>query len=166
MCARIKSSAFFINDTATTEIYNRSLHDARPIWRTVISHTKIRSLDNLHPWGSYRYPHHEARCISPDKRPKSYLRPQYTLCAKILTFPDLRSKEFAMSFGKCTVRVVVRRLSCRSCNRLPPIGNNGECLSVSHAVFVEFAIQGRSANSQQFGSLLDVVTRFLQRLSN
>src|SRR2546426_10996672 len=31
--ARWTSSFFFFNDTATTEIYTLSLHDALPIWR-------------------------------------------------------------------------------------------------------------------------------------
>ena len=30
---RIAFSVFFFNDTATTEIYTLSLHDALPIWR-------------------------------------------------------------------------------------------------------------------------------------
>src|SRR3712207_8438900 len=32
-CCRIVSSVFFFNDTATTEIYTLSLHDALPIYR-------------------------------------------------------------------------------------------------------------------------------------
>src|SRR3712207_8495153 len=35
MCAR-SSSIFFFNDTATTEIYTLSLHDALPIFRLVV----------------------------------------------------------------------------------------------------------------------------------
>src|SRR5260370_42654249 len=32
-CALLSSFVFFFNDTATTEIYTLSLHDALPIWR-------------------------------------------------------------------------------------------------------------------------------------
>src|SRR2546430_5895670 len=31
---------FFFNDTATTEIYTLSLHDALPIWRAVARHAR------------------------------------------------------------------------------------------------------------------------------
>src|SRR5438552_7358475 len=34
-------SIFFFNDTATTEIYTLSLHDALPIWKDVNSHTVL-----------------------------------------------------------------------------------------------------------------------------
>ena len=32
---------FFFNDTATTEIYTLSLHDALPIWREVNKHAML-----------------------------------------------------------------------------------------------------------------------------
>src|SRR5256885_10002437 len=38
---------FFFNDTATTEIYTLSLHDALPIWRS-------RSIASKSPWGRTR----------------------------------------------------------------------------------------------------------------
>src|SRR3712207_7092219 len=43
---------FFFNDTATTEIYTLSLHDALPISRSIVS-PPSRSTSNLpHPGGS------------------------------------------------------------------------------------------------------------------
>src|SRR2546427_5457446 len=46
MYAASFSSFFFFNDTATTEIYTLSLHDALPIWFSVWQPTKVeRSLD-------------------------------------------------------------------------------------------------------------------------
>src|SRR5947209_13135528 len=46
MCFRSKLSFFFFNDTATTEIYTLSLHDAlpisRPSWRSVPSGASTR----------------------------------------------------------------------------------------------------------------------------
>src|SRR3712207_8917820 len=33
---------FFVNDTATTEIYTRSLHDALPIFATALEHVATR----------------------------------------------------------------------------------------------------------------------------
>src|SRR5260221_10799053 len=41
-------SFFFFNDTATTEIYTLSLHDALPICLLII----LRMVDNLNPWKS------------------------------------------------------------------------------------------------------------------
>src|SRR5476651_2879540 len=38
---------FFFNDTATTEIYTLSLHDALPIWR-------IHAVDKCHERGAHR----------------------------------------------------------------------------------------------------------------
>src|SRR2546427_10578788 len=37
MCRYMRLSFFFFNDTATTEIYTLSLHDALPIWRGSIA---------------------------------------------------------------------------------------------------------------------------------
>src|SRR3712207_7854393 len=34
---------FFFNDTATTEIYTLSLHDALPIWATAVSFERVDS---------------------------------------------------------------------------------------------------------------------------
>src|SRR5260370_29724489 len=40
-------SLFFFNDTATTEIYTLSLHDALPIYRTMRRSCGCKSADNL-----------------------------------------------------------------------------------------------------------------------
>src|SRR2546430_5736662 len=45
---------FFFNDTATTEIYTLSLHDALPIWTREYCHNqkrKLRERENLHDVG-------------------------------------------------------------------------------------------------------------------
>src|SRR5258708_40299769 len=42
-CHRITSSFFFFNDTATTEIYTLSLHDALPIWSSAPAASRRRS---------------------------------------------------------------------------------------------------------------------------
>mgnify|MGYP002528049557 CR=1 FL=1 len=36
MCRSVAQSVFFFNDTATTEIYTLSLHDALPIYKNVV----------------------------------------------------------------------------------------------------------------------------------
>src|SRR5260370_20792770 len=46
------SLVFFFNDTATTEIYTLSLHDALPIWSRSIAYPPWSSRDNA---GSRRY---------------------------------------------------------------------------------------------------------------
>src|SRR5438034_7989153 len=38
----MRSSSFFFNDTATTEIYTLSLHDALPIYKRKLGHTQGR----------------------------------------------------------------------------------------------------------------------------
>src|SRR3712207_8090915 len=43
MCVVVSVSLFFFNDTATTEIYTLSLHDALPIWSSPTSTTTGRS---------------------------------------------------------------------------------------------------------------------------
>src|SRR3982750_5040726 len=42
---------FFFNDTATTEIYTLSLHDALPIWHQVVSPMAGRADDEREPAG-------------------------------------------------------------------------------------------------------------------
>ena len=49
---RIAFSVFFFNDTATTEIYTLSLHDALPIWKT--SHEVHFDMIKLPFWDSKR----------------------------------------------------------------------------------------------------------------
>src|SRR3712207_9077612 len=50
MCTGI---SFFVNDTATTEIYTLSLHDALPIWERVLEHLVAERVDvtDRHPAG-------------------------------------------------------------------------------------------------------------------
>src|SRR5436309_9895015 len=43
MCTACQSTIFFFNDTATTEIYTLSLHDALPIWS--LTNTRDGSID-------------------------------------------------------------------------------------------------------------------------
>src|SRR2546430_10157383 len=43
------SNIFFFNDTATTEIYTLSLHDALPIYRAGLRPGAGRALGQLHP---------------------------------------------------------------------------------------------------------------------
>src|SRR3712207_6897445 len=58
--SRAKALFFFFNDTATTEIYTLSLHDALPIWISETSQMRWESpLPNSHwpplkPLGAYR----------------------------------------------------------------------------------------------------------------
>src|SRR3712207_8885249 len=51
----------FFNDTATTEIYTLSLHDALPISRRVGSYSAIGSAPNRHPWA--------CRALTPSPNP-------------------------------------------------------------------------------------------------
>src|SRR5256885_3125907 len=45
----IFSSFFFFNDTATTEIYTLSLHDALPIYSTAVgTHHAVRRIPGVH----------------------------------------------------------------------------------------------------------------------
>src|SRR2546426_12312951 len=41
-CVHSLSSLFFFNDTATTEIYTLSLHDALPIWTAPAPRSRLR----------------------------------------------------------------------------------------------------------------------------
>src|SRR2546430_6830728 len=59
---------FFFNDTATTEIYTLSLHDALPIWFPWRrgSCSSARSGDRVS--GDSRYPHGPRRAPPPDRK--------------------------------------------------------------------------------------------------
>src|SRR2546430_12214530 len=46
-------SIFFFNDTATTEIYTLSLHDALPIWTILVSSGPILAINPVHTRGSW-----------------------------------------------------------------------------------------------------------------
>src|SRR2546425_12705186 len=55
-----RSFFFFFNDTATTEIYTLSLHDALPIWRRAV--TFARRISEVAAWaGVHGRGEHEAR---------------------------------------------------------------------------------------------------------
>src|SRR2546429_4642993 len=41
---------FFFNDTATTEIYTLSLHDALPIWLSALANRQPVPMDSRRPW--------------------------------------------------------------------------------------------------------------------
>src|SRR2546430_12406741 len=86
---------FFFNDTATTEIYTLSLHDALPIYRS-----RRRSLDarrRPRPWGNTRSPPcHRRR----SEEHTSELQSQSNLVCRLLLekkkqgkLPDLRVRE-------------------------------------------------------------------------
>src|SRR3712207_8657329 len=70
---------FFFNDTATTEIYTLSLHDALPILSTW---SQVRVLPGAPPAGCPTWPHR----AGPSRRP----RPQVCLSARV---PTDRSEE-------------------------------------------------------------------------
>src|SRR3712207_7983300 len=63
MCVFFFATLFFFNDTATTEIYTLSLHDALPIWRP--SDTPIGRDETL------EVPVHEEQ-VTVEKRPVVY----------------------------------------------------------------------------------------------
>src|SRR5256885_5535366 len=70
VCAETRSAStvfFFFNDTATTEIYTLSLHDALPIYRDQLDHV-VPLRDDLPPARTLRVPrvdrnHPLARCV-------------------------------------------------------------------------------------------------------
>src|ERR1022692_5283141 len=55
---------FFFNDTATTEIYTLSLHDALPIWTSPWT-TPWRSIPARSLWPEYRSEEHTSELQSP-----------------------------------------------------------------------------------------------------
>src|SRR2546425_10502036 len=57
------SSFFFFNDTATTEIYTLSLHDALPIWRLAWDHMRSVGLSRPHTEFTYDSPAVAARLV-------------------------------------------------------------------------------------------------------
>src|SRR5471032_2998176 len=61
--ARVAAQSFFFNDTATTEIYTLSLHDALPISRQPFGFVQIAPLGRLRLWRGVLRPlgRHSAR---------------------------------------------------------------------------------------------------------
>src|SRR2546427_7006502 len=57
---------FFFNDTATTEIYTLSLHDALPIWMTLPGHGVVREMLQLPDDVAPLAPLHEAMVVNRD----------------------------------------------------------------------------------------------------
>src|SRR2546422_7253371 len=49
-CFMCSLTLFFFNDTATTEIYTLSLHDALPIWLGAYTVTLLWNFYSLTPW--------------------------------------------------------------------------------------------------------------------
>src|SRR5258708_34786757 len=69
----LSSLFFFFNDTATTEIYTLSLHDALPIWRTTSKSKRspmrfrgARGGFGLQEWLRIRSEEHTSELQSPD----------------------------------------------------------------------------------------------------
>src|SRR5258708_19076773 len=71
-CCRYFCFFFFFNDTATTEIYTLSLHDALPIWllpdRLGFHSVRARTGGSCRPWptGTSRSEEHTSELQSPD----------------------------------------------------------------------------------------------------
>src|SRR3712207_8531839 len=64
---------FFFNDTATTEIYTLSLHDALPISARPASGSSRPTSTHVRPYSAYRkkYPSGNDRCASAAAPPRS-----------------------------------------------------------------------------------------------
>src|SRR2546430_6891000 len=77
---------FFYNDTATTEIYTLSLHDALPICAEELAHLSEHSVDRVHhhvlPQQRVGRGHHEERRRSEEQT--SELQSQSNLVCRLL----------------------------------------------------------------------------------
>src|SRR5258708_19700084 len=83
--APLSSLFFFFNDTATTEIYTLSLHDALPIYRAIICFRKTVGLHGKRHCSVIRSEEHTSELQSPDhlvcrlllekKKPTAVARP-------------------------------------------------------------------------------------------
>src|ERR1051325_12151193 len=79
---RLLSSAFFFfNDTATTEIYTLSLHDALPISVPLADFEKLTKIPILITLGDYRSEEHTSELQSP------YVTSYAVFCLKKKTTP-------------------------------------------------------------------------------
>src|ERR1035437_11047754 len=90
--------SFFFNDTATTEIYTLSLHDALPIWDIVYVPAYSYNYEKI-PY-STQYPRSEEHTSELQSR-------QYLVC-RLLLEKNYETTTFAASFDACyTSRLVV-----------------------------------------------------------
>src|SRR3712207_7677303 len=105
---------FFFNDTATTEIYTLSLHDALPIWTNSKSRSSIRSSPSYS--GRFR----RARSRKGTTRPR---------IASSVCRPILRSEEHTSELQ--SRQYLVCRLLLEKKNRLP---RHPPCTRHSHFV--------------------------------
>src|SRR3712207_7364904 len=80
----MESSLFFFNDTATTEIYTLSLHDALPIYREVAAPTASMP-SNIHMALVPKCPASETRWATRSEEHTSELQSrQYLVCRLLL----------------------------------------------------------------------------------
>src|SRR5437764_8477064 len=72
---------FFFNDTATTEIYTLSLHDALPIWPYERTRRSAPAFPrNVCPYASA----HGPRCIRSEEHTSELQSPMYLVCRLLL----------------------------------------------------------------------------------
>src|SRR5436309_3786401 len=96
----VPSFFFFFNDTATTEIYTLSLHDALPI---CLPRGKVRLVCRRHP-------HRPGRRLGQQRSEEhtSELQSRENLVCRLL----LEKKKKTLSLGLSALRVIVARLGC------------------------------------------------------
>src|SRR2546430_7219827 len=104
---------FFFNDTATTEIYTLSLHDALPIWAPPYAEHQKRGVKQLTPphWAGSPEPAARAR----SEEHTSELQSQSNLVCRLL----LEKKKETETYGECP--------SHKSMTRNPHVAGSGHC---------------------------------------
>src|SRR3712207_8911417 len=88
---------FFFNDTATTEIYPLSLHDALPIWKTVChaagSHELIRFTPS-HPSRSFIRSASRRAAVAARSRSASSISYRFRECRSEEHTSELQSRQY------------------------------------------------------------------------
>src|SRR2546427_9084346 len=110
LCQLCTSSFFFFNDTATTEIYTLSLHDALPIYR------RTRAGATIHRTTPQRYeegsPSHRTRNIQTCQRSEEHtseLQSQSNLVCRLLLEKKKKKQHIDNQTSSKSVSYVARR---------------------------------------------------------
>src|SRR2546430_5898686 len=106
---------FFFNDTATTEIYTHSLHDALPIfygWTT--SEAKGRTLSELfHPEGSPKFDQARSKALEHGERSEEHtseLQSQSNLVCRLLLEKKKKTQSHTRDRSEHKTRNMARRV--------------------------------------------------------
>src|SRR5258707_7427772 len=102
---------FFFNDTATTEIYTLSLHDALPISPEPVHLRRSRRNRRRNSAGSHRTHRHRAKSPRSEEHTSELQSRQYLVCRLLL---EKKNNESSHGYWSLSASCASASASCRS----------------------------------------------------